>query len=83
MERTETRLVLDAHKLRALHPSLLRHVLRAAMTGLRGTALGVTQEHLEPLCAALAGRQRLPFGLTTPAPHCTAHVTPRRLTFRT
>ncbi len=76
---SETRLILDARKLRALHPSLLRHVLRGALTGLRGTALGVTHEHLEPLCEALAGGRRLPFGLTTATPHCAARVTQRRL----
>ena len=80
LQQTEATLVLDARRLRALHPSLLRHVLRAAFAHLRGTRLGLTHEHLEPLCAALAGERRLPFGLTTPAPHCAARVTARRLT---
>ena len=46
-------MTLDARRLRLLHPSLLRHVLRAAFTRMRGTTLGLTHEHLEPLCAAL------------------------------
>lgn len=75
-------LVLDCAKLRRLHPSLLRHVLRAAFLLSRGTLEGIAHEHLEPLCAAVLGRQRLPFGLTTPAPHCAARVTQRRMTLR-
>ncbi|MBV9850599.1 MAG: tRNA lysidine(34) synthetase TilS [Armatimonadetes bacterium] len=83
LARTERELVLDARGLRLLHPSLQRHVLRAAFAHLRGTTLGLTHEHLGPLCAALAGERRLPFGLTTPPPHCAARVTQRRLTLRT
>ena len=82
LERTEANLVLDARRLRGLHPSLLRHVLRAAFAQHRGTALGLTHEHLEPLCAALGGERRLPFGLTTPPPHCAARLTERRLTLK-
>lgn len=74
------KLVLDANKLRELHPSMLRHVLRAAFRQLRGTWEGITHEHLEPLCAAILGQRRLPFGLTTPVPYCAVRVTPRRLT---
>ena len=50
------------------------------MPSCRDTTLGLTHEHLEPLCAALAGQRRLPFGLTTPSPHCAARLTQRRLT---
>jgi tRNA(Ile)-lysidine synthase len=74
--------VLDSNRLRTLHPSLLRHVLRAALAQFRGTGDGLTHEHFEPLCDALRGNRRLPFGLTTPAPHCSIRVTPRRLTIR-
>ncbi len=80
LEASAAKLILDAQRLRELHPSLLRHVLRAAFARLRVTFLGLTHEHLEPLCAALAGERRLPFGLTTPPPHCAARVTLRRLT---
>ncbi len=73
-------LVLDCRKLRQAHPSLLRHVLRAAFSQQRSTLAGITHEHLEPLCAAVAGDKRLPFGLTTPPPHCAVRVTQRRLT---
>lgn len=75
-------MVLDARRLRDLHPALLRHVLRAAFERTRGTTLGVTHEHLDPICDALAGNRRLPFGITTPSPHCAARVTERRLTLR-
>ena len=82
LERTEAALTLDARQVRRLHPALLRHVLRAAFAQVRGTTLGLTHEHLEPVCAALAGLRRLPFGLTTPPPHCAARVTQRRLTLK-
>ena len=74
------RLVLDCNKLRALHPALLRHTLRAAFRQERGTLEGLTHEHLEALCAAVLGDKRLPFGLTMPRPHCTARVSQRRFT---
>lgn len=76
-------LVLDANRLRELHPALLRHVLRAAITQVRGTREAVTHEHWEPLCEAIHNRRRLPFGLTTPAPHCAIRVTLRRVRFLT
>ena len=79
LEHSPGKLTLDARRLRLLHPALLRHVLRAAFTQVRGTTLGLAHEHLEPLCAALAGRCRLPFGLTSPPPYCAARVTLRRL----
>lgn len=79
MASDTARLVLDRPKLAALHPALLRHVLRAALVQVRGTGEAVTHEHLEPLCAAIAGQRRLPFGLTTPPPHCAIRVTPRRV----
>lgn len=75
-----SRLVLDAAKLRALHPSMLRHVLRAAMLQRRGTLDGIAHDHIEPLCAAVLGQRTLPFGFTTPAPHCAIRVAPRRVT---
>ena len=77
-----TGLILDCNKLRALHPGLLRHTLRAAFLHQRGTLEGLTHEHLEPLCAAVAGNKRLPFGLTTPPPHYAARVTQRRMTLK-
>ena len=83
MASEPTRLVLDRTKLAALHPALLRHVLRAALAQFRGTGESVTHEHLEPLCAAIAGERRLPFGLTTPAPQCCVRVTPRRVALTT
>ena len=70
LERAAGTLTLDARRLRLLHPALWRHILRAAFARVRGTALGLTHAHLEPLCDALAGRRHLPFGLTTPPPHC-------------
>lgn len=76
-----SRLVLDRVKMAPLHPSLLRHVLRAALAQFRGTGEAITHEHLELLCAAIVGERRLPFGLTTPPPPCAVKVTPRRLTF--
>jgi hypothetical protein len=72
-------LTLDARRLRRLHPSLLRHTLRAAMTQVRGTTQGLSHLHWEPLCEAVAEKRRLPFGLTTPPPHCQVRVTTRRL----
>ncbi len=74
-------LILDANGLRELHPALLRHVLRAAVTQVRGSREAVTHEHWEPLCDAICGRRHLPFGLTTPAPHCAIRVTLRRVQF--
>lgn len=78
----ESHLVLDRVKLATLHSALLRHVLRAALVQFRGTGEAITHEHLEPLCAAILGGSRLPFGLTTPAPYCGIRVTPRHLTLR-
>jgi tRNA(Ile)-lysidine synthase len=75
------RLVLDASKLRELHPALLRHALRAALNMVRGTLEGISHEHIEAICAALNGQRRLPFGITTPAPQCAWRVTPRRVSF--
>lgn len=75
-------LTLDCAKLRPLHPAMLRHVLRAALAQFRGTSDGLTHEHLEPICDAVTGRRQLPFGLTTPAPHCSVRVTTRRLILR-
>lgn len=83
MTSEPARLTLDRVKMAALHPALQRHVLRAALAQFRGTGESVTHEHLEPLCAAIAGEHRLPFGLTTPPPHCAVRVTPRRVTLTT
>jgi tRNA(Ile)-lysidine synthase len=82
MAQSETQMVLDAHRLRTLHPSLLRSILRQALTELRGTALGVIHDHLELICEALDSKKRLPFGLTTPLPHCAVRVTLRRVTLK-
>lgn len=82
LEQTSSHLTLDARRLRLLHPSLLRHVLRTACLLVRGTTQGLSHAHWEPLCEALAGQRRLPFGLTTPAPFYAVRVTERRLAWK-
>ncbi len=66
-------IVLDRAALAGAHPALQRYVLRQAISGLRGTTEGVSQAHLEAVCAAVAGARA--FGLTLPRPSCLVRVT--------
>lgn len=68
-------LVLDRAALRALHPALLRYVLRQAIERVRGTSEGVTNEHLEAICRAVPNMSEANFTLTLPAPLCRVRVT--------
>lgn len=52
-KQTEDRVELDRMKLKVLHPSLLRRILRHALLTVRGNLSGVGSVHLEPLMAAL------------------------------
>lgn len=75
----EAYLELDRAALGALHPALLRSVLRQAMERVRGTGEGVAYEHLEAACRALdvSGAN---FTLTLPAPLCRVRVTAQLVT---
>ena len=79
-ERNPSRLVLDHAALRRLHPALLRHVLRAAITSVRGTSSGITQQHVESLAHAIERWYYQSFGLMLPAPFCKADLLPPTLT---
>lgn len=63
-------LTLSRTKLRALHPALLRHVLRAALTQVRGTTESITHQHWEQICNAVLVQEQTAWGLTTPTPFC-------------
>jgi len=79
-EQDAVRFVLDRPALAALHPALLRRVLRAALLRLRGTTEGVSYEHLEQTCLAIIDPDGAVFGLTLPAPLCRVRVTDRAVT---
>jgi len=70
---------LELHRaaLAALHPALLRYVLRQAVEQVRGTGEGVTYEHLEAICRAISAASGLSFTLTLPHPLCRVQVTER------
>jgi len=68
------RLVLDRTALAGLHPALLRHVLRRGIVSLRGTGEGVTYEHVEWACRAVAAPTPRTFVLSLPRPFCTVRV---------
>ena len=65
---------LDRAALAALHPALLRRVLRLAIANLRGTGEGVTHEHLEQACRMMAHSSPAASVLTLPSPVCTLRV---------
>ncbi len=67
-------LSLSRAGLRALHPALLRHVLRAALAFVRGTTEGVTSRHLAQIADALLSSAQTSWGMTTPAPICRIHA---------
>jgi tRNA(Ile)-lysidine synthase len=73
------RLELDRGGLAALHPALLRYVLRLAIANLRGTGGGVTYEHLEQVCRAVVSGSVTTFALMLPSPLCTVRVTAQTL----
>lgn len=68
-------LELDRAAVAALHPALLRYVLRQAIERMRGTGAGVTYEHLEAICQAVSAVTRVGFTLTLPFPLCRVRVT--------
>ena len=71
---------LDRAALAALHPALLRSVLRRAITDLRGTGQGVSYEHLERVCRAVPSGDTTAFSLMLPYPLCTVRVAEQTLT---
>lgn len=80
LARDVSRLVLDRPALADLHPALLRYVFRAAITRLRATGEGITFEHVERACEAVAAPRVNPFLLNLPYPLCTVRVTGDTLT---
>ena len=72
-ERDAVSVRLDRAALAALHPALLRSVLRLALAGLRGTGEGLSYEPLEKICAAVLSHATT-FALTLPSPLCTVRV---------
>jgi len=77
---TADRLVLDRAGLAGLHPAIGRRVLRLALAQVRGTDTGVTFEHIEAVCRAIAEPDAAGFGLTLPAPACGLTVRGARVT---
>ena len=75
------RLVLDRAALAELHPALLRHVLRRGIVSLRGTGEGVTYEHVEWACRAVATPASRTFALSLPRPFCTVRVNNETVAF--
>ncbi len=73
-------LQMDRAALAALHPALLRSILRLALEQVRGTGTGLTYEHLEAVCRAAAGTPLRAFTLTLPHPSCRVHVGEERVT---
>lgn len=73
-DKDQFHLVLDRAALAALHPALLRSVLRLAIRTLRGTGEGITYEHLEQVCRAVSSDSLMAFALTLPSPLCTVRV---------
>ena len=71
---------LERAKLAALHPALLRHVVRLAITQMRGTGEGVTYEHLEAICRAVSLNSPTAFVLMLPSPPCTVRVAGQAMT---
>ena len=71
--RRTDKLVLDGARLLGMHPALLRRVLRAAVTQVRGSAEGIAQHHIERVCQILL-RPRNSGGVSIkglfPAPFC-------------
>ncbi len=74
-------LTLSRVGLRALHPALLRHVLRAALAQTRGTGENITYHHLEQMADALRSSAQTPWGMTTPAPLCRVVVRAQTVVF--
>lgn len=74
------RLEMDRAALAALHPALLRVVLRLALEQVRGTGVGLIYEHLEAICRAAADPPRRAFTLTLPYPTCRVRVGAERVT---
>ena len=72
-ERDKFSVRLDRAALTALHPALLRSVVRRAFATLRGTGKGLSYEALETICTAVLSR-RATFALTLPSPLCTVGV---------
>ena len=68
------RIELGRTALAALHPALLRRVLRLAIVRLRGTGEGVTYEHLEQTCRMMAHSSPAASVLMLPSPLCTVRV---------
>lgn len=78
--RDAFRLVLDRPALAGLHPALLRYTFRAAIVSLRGTGEGITYDHVETACRAVAAPTPRTFLLNLPHPLCTVRITDEALT---
>lgn len=74
-EREADHLTLDRPALAALHPALIRHVLKLALTELRGTGEGLTYEHLEQISEAALANARNVVSWTLPSPASTVKIT--------
>jgi len=74
LSRDSNGLTLDRAALAALHPAVLRYVVRQAVEETRGTLVGVTYEHLEQVCGALLSHRSAIFALTLPSPLCTMRL---------
>ena len=80
LTRDSLRLTLDRAALAALHPALLRYVVRQAVKETRGTLGGVSYEHLEQVYGAVLFGSPAVFTLTLPSPLCILRLTRQTLT---
>jgi len=80
LARDSLRLTLDRAALAALHPALLRYVVRQAVKEARGTLGGVSYEHLEQVCGAVSCGSPAVLTLTLPSPLCILRLTKQTLT---
>ena len=77
---SSARLALDTQQLRALHPALLRYVMRLALAQVRGTAEGAAHSHIERLCRIILSMTESRGGISLhslfPQPGCQVSIFP-------
>ena len=76
------RLELDRAALAALHPALLRYVLRHAIETVRHTSEGISHDYLELVSQAIVTHSPRNFALMCSSPTCTTEVAQQTVTLR-
>ena len=79
---SKSRLEMDRATLAALHPALLRYVLRQAIEKVRGSSEGISHEHLELVTQAIVSQSSRGFALMLSYPTCTVDVTEQSVVLR-